>query len=577
VSERKGLPPALSRPLAIAWKDLLVLGKGANALKGAFGALIFLLPILGLAALAVYVPGPWRYAGRALGLGVSAIFSALAFLVALPAATSLALERDRDTLQGLVVSPAEPRDLILGKLLAALTNSLGAKALALPALAFAYALGGVEAGFIPRYILVLFAADLSFASFALYATARPLRAPRLGSPAFKLGVSQAQLAVQRSLGVVVLISLVPIYSALFILPLALQHGVKLGHVLDTVAPLGALHPLFALIAWGDAQIFGRAVPVWALAVTFHVLLAFPFLAAAAEAQRPPGAPRGRAPRLGYLVLFAFVVAMATGSSSEAGPEAHALVGSVVAAIFLVFGATGFSQSPPPRRPFGRSEVLRAFVDPSASLVSSAETSPGFAFHLALVATPFLLLAAPREAALRTAFGLAAAAIGLSAIGARLGARAQRKDAEALERAIAANAVAGVKRSEIAEGKEAAEEPATHTGAVLGLVSVFVVLAPLLAFAGMELAKRITQLEPLVPVLRGIAVLGVIANPFTALEPLLESGTAGPFVTQAATTLTGLEPWVLATLHLIFWVLVSVIALATLRRVREVGFPARATG
>ncbi len=565
-------PRFLERPLAIAWKDLLVLGKGASSWKGAIAAAFFLAPLIAVAALAVYVPGPWRYAGRAVALATGGIFSALAFLVAVPAATSLALERDRDTLQGLIISPAQPLDLILGKLIAALASALAAKAIALPALAFAYVLGGFDAGFIPRYLAVLAAADVSFASFALFASARPLRVARLGAPGLvKLGVSQAQLAVQRSVGVVVLLSLVPIYTALFAVPLALQHGLALGRVLDAGAALGALHPLFALVAWGDAQIFGVAVPVWTLAVTLHLLLAFPFIAGAAEAQRASGAPRGHASRAGFLLLFSFVTFLATGAAWGAPVFVRSLVGTTIAAALLVVGATTFAQAPPPRRPFGRSEVLGAFVNPWRALESSAETGPGFAFLLALVAAPFFFLVAPADAAARSALGLALAAIGIASVGARLAARSQSKEVEALAKAIAGGATGEPSAQERAERDENLPEASKTTSTVVGLAGVFVVVSPMLAFVGIELARRVPQLDPIVPVLQGLGVLGIITNPFTALEPLTGGFTG--VIAQASVSLAGVEPGTLSLLHLVFWLLVTVVALGTLKRAPDAPLPA----
>lgn len=559
------LPGSLERPLAIAWKDLLVLNKAASSWKGAMGAAILLAPLLALAALSVYAPGPWRYSGHVAALATGAFFSALAFLVAvLPAATALALERDRDTLQGLVVSPATPRDLVLGKLAAALGSALAAKAIALPAFAIVYALGGIEAGFIPRYLAVLASADVSFASFALYASARPLRSTRLGAPGLaRIGISQAQLAVQRSVGAVVLLSLIPIYATLFAVPLALQRGIALGHTLDAFASLGALHPLFALIAWGDARVFGVAVPVWLLAVAFHLVLAFPFLTGAAEAQRAAFAPRGRAARAGFALLFLFVTAVATGAAWDAPATVRPLIGTTIAAALLVVGATAFAQAPPPRVPFGLREVLRAFVDPRRAFESSAETAPGYAFLLALLALPFFFLVAAPGVAARSELGLALAAVGIASVGARLAARAQAKEGQALARALAVSASGEPSAQERAEPEDALPEPSRAASTAVAAAAVFVIASPLVSFVGLELVHRLHQLESLVPVLQGLGILGLVTNPFTALEPLT-GDFSGP-LRQASLSFAGVEPGTISTLHLVFWGLVVLVALGTLGR------------
>jgi hypothetical protein len=568
------VPAPLERPLAIAWKDLLVLNKAASSWKGAVSAAVLLAPLIALAALSVYAPGPWRYAGHVAALATGAFFSALAFLVAvLPAATALALERDRDTLQGLVVSPATPRDLVLGKLAAALGSALAAKAVALPAFAIVYALGGIEAGFIPRYLAVLASADVSFASFALYASARPLRGSRLGTQGLaRIGISQAQLAVQRSVGAVVLLSLVPIYATLFAVPLALQRGVALGHVLDTFASLGALHPLFALIAWGDARVFGVAVPVWLLAVSFHLVLSFPFLAGAAEAQRAPFAPRGRAARAGFALLFLFVTAVSTGAAWEAPAAVRPLIGTTIAAALLVVGAAAFAQAPPPRLSFGLREVLGAFLDPRRALESSAETAPGYAFLVALLALPFFFLVAPPGAAARSGLGLALAAIGIASVGARLAARAQTKESQALARALGAAASGEPSAQEHAEREDAIPEPSRAASTAIAAAALFVIASPLVSFVGLELVHRLHQLESLVPVLQGLGVLGLVTNPFTALEPL--TGEFSGLLRQASLSFAGLEPGTISALHVAFWALVTLVALGTLggRRAPRDGAP-----
>ncbi len=81
--------------------------------------------------------------------------------------------------------------------------------------------------------------------------------------------------------------------------------------------------------------------------------------------------------------------------------------------------------------------------------------------------------------------------------------------------------------------------------------------------GLELVHRLHQLESLVPVLQGLGILGLVTNPFTALEPLT-GDFSGP-LRQASLSFAGVEPGTISTLHLVFWGLVVLVALGTLGR------------
>src|SRR5262249_6696159 len=157
---------------------------------------------------------------------------------------------------------------------------------------------------------------------------------------------------QRSVGLAVVSSLCTIYGALLAVPLVIQRGKPVGEEVEAFAAVGALHPIFTLVTWGDARVFGVAVPGWLLAVLFHALVALPLVAGAAEGQRAAGAPRGRATRAAFLAFFVYAVGLATGAAWERSPEVRALVGSCVALLLLVFASMRASLAPPPRSPFG---------------------------------------------------------------------------------------------------------------------------------------------------------------------------------------------------------------------------------
>lgn len=574
---------ALERPAAVAWKDLLIFGRQSSGWKDATGAFLLLGPLVAVVAVLAESAGPWRHGAHALALGVAAIFSTLSFAVTVAAATSVALERDRDTLPALVVSPLTPGELVLGKLLAAVANSLGTKALAFPALAIAYAVGGLEAGFIPRFFLVILAADVSFASFALALSSRPLRPPRLGSPALKLGVSQAQLALQRSVGFSVLASLVPVYTSIFGLPLVLQQGLPLGRWLDQGGAFGALHPLFTIVAWGPVRLYGHSVPVWALAVVFHLLLALPLLASAAESQRAAGAERGRLPRVAFSVWFVYVVGVAAGALGDRAHEGGSLIVAALGGALLVGAALGAASTAPGRRPFGRRDVFLALFDPRQAAASAPETAPAAVFALAVVLGLFVAsTASSAGAAVRATGGLGLAALGIACLGARLAARAQARDAAAFERAVAKPREKGAgaaptgergARTEGAagEGGENAPEPSTGASTVFAAGLLFLALGPALAGLGIALGRgALPQLEPLEPAFRWLAVVALAANPFSALVPLVDpQGPIGVVLAQRVPAVLGVDASSVASLGAAIWAVVVLVSFATLRRAPEV--------
>ena len=569
---------ALERPAAVAWKDLLVFGKQATGWKGAVGALILLLPLVAAAALVAESAGPWRHLGHAIALGVAALFSTLSFAVTVPAATSVALERDRDTLPALVVSPTHAGRAGPGQAPRRRRQLARDQGRPLPGARDRLRDRRDRGRVHPRgSSSSCCAADISFASFALCARPRPLRPPRMGSPGFKLGVSQAQLALQRSVGFSVLGSLLPIYASVFGIPLVLQQGLSLAHWLETGGALGALHPLFALIAWGPVRLYGRTVPVWTLAVGFHLLLALPLLASAAEAQRAAGTLRGRLARFGFAVWFVYVVAVAAGALREGPGESGALVVAALGGALLAGAALGAGLSAPRRTPFGLREVLLSFIDPRRAALSAPETAPGGAFLLALALTPFVVASAGSVAeALRASAGLGLAAVGIAALGARIAARAQARDAAAFGRALAKRAstrdAAGTPNdadpARATEGdEERLEEPPTGASTVFALGLLFLVLGPAVAALGIALAHgALPQLVPLEPAFRGLAIGSLAANPFSALLPLVDPSTV---VAQRLIQALGVEPGTLATLGAALWATAIVLSLGTLRRAPEV--------
>lgn len=556
----------------VLWKDLLTFARAPGAGGGLRTLLISLLlgaPLLVLAWVMASFPGPWRFAGGHAFLVVAGVMALFNFAVAVPAATAFALERDRETLEGLVVSPLRPWELVLGKLLAALTMGLLTRLALLPALALAFVLGGPDLGFVPRWLLVLCASDASFGALALLIGSRR-RDPTARVGWFRAQTSQAQMALQSSVGVSVLTSLVPLYAALFLLPLSFQQGVRLGEVLDALAPLGALHPLATLVLWGEVTLLGLPVPVWVLAVSFHLALALPLVADAAEGLRSEGSPPGRAPRLLALPVLTLTLLLVWTLAEGLPPAGRAGVGLLLPALLLLLAAqrTGFASPRAPAR-VTRERIL-AGVLPHLAVESLPERAPGYALLLGLLAAPLLVAIGGGGAAAWAAWAaLLLASVALATLGAAIVARARRQDDRAFLRALARPpGAADAAEGDSAPGTEEEEEAEARgpRGRALFLLALAGGLLPLLAAAGLALGQgSLPALAPLAPLLRLGLLLGLGLNPLAALTPVLtDPALAGTDLPLRALQELGLAPGALFGVHLGLQLSLLLGALLTLR-------------
>ena len=531
----------------VLYKDLLTFARAPGAgggLRNFSLALLFGAPLLLLAWVVASFPGPWRFAGSPVFTGVAALMALFSFAVAVPAATAFALERDRETLEGLIVSPLRPWQLVLGKLGAALVLGLLTRLALLPVLAVAFTLGGADLGFIPRWMFLLLMCDASFASLALLIGSRRRDASaRVGW--FRAQTSQAQMALQSSVGLSVLATLIPLYASLFLIPLAIQQGVRLPETLDALAPLGALHPLAALVLWGDAELFGVTVPVWLLGSAFHLTLCLPLLADAAEGLKAEGAAPGRAPRLLTLPAAALGLALVWTLADRLPLAGRTGVALCLPALLLLLVAlrTAFS---PPR---GTVQVTRRRVLEGLLLHRAVESlperAPGFVLLLGLLSAPLLLSAgAWRSSAMVGTGALLLSTVALAAFGAALVARGRSAEDRAF-----LDALARPEEPEPPGEEEQAQDKAPRGRALLLLGGLAGVL-PLLAAIGLALARGgLPELLPLAPLFRLVLLLGLALNPLTSLVPVAVDPTAtGTDAPLRAFQALGIDPDALLLLH-----------------------------
>lgn len=547
----------------ILWKDLLTyargLQQGGAGLRFVGTTLTLGAPLLVYAWCVVNRPGPWAQAAPLVFLVIAALMALFGLSVAVPAATAFALERDRETLEGLIVSPLSAWRLVLGKLASAVVVGAVTHAVMLPLLAMAYALGGGDLAFVPAWLVLLLCTDVSFGAFCLLVGARRLDAPsKLGW--MRAQSSQAQMALQGTLGLGVLVSLGPIYATL-LLPVAAAQGVQVGPLLDTAAPLGALHPLVALMVWGEARVLGLTLPVWLVGSVAHLLAALPLLSDAVEAQRSEGRPPGRRTRLLALPLVGWLLALVASTASPLQGPARVALAVAAPALILLFGAARTAFVPGGAAPRVTRRRLLAGLRPDLALESAPDRAPGYALVLALLCAPLVLWGAG-AAAPATLGALALMGVATAAVGARLVALGQERE----DRAFAAAA-----RADRAHPPEEAPEPPGEAARpprgrfFLRLALLCLVLPPLGA-AGLSLGQgSVPALGPLAAAFQALTALGLALNPFAALLPALSDpqvlGSDGPRLLLAG---VGLDPGLVLWLHVALYALALVAAVVTLR-------------
>lgn len=293
-------------------KEILVYERSgsATAVRSAMMALAMCIMVLGLFTLAVYFPGPWRFAGRGVGLCALSLLAFASYGVMVPAATSIALERDRETFDTLCISSLEPETLVRGKILAAFFIGLMTKAPVLPACALAFLFGGLSVSIVPAFLVVIFSVDLAYAALGVYISGRHHKPPKV--QAFIKPPTQAQLSLQRGVGILVFCSVMLLYGIAFLIPVSMNYGWWLSSILAQARVIGMLHPVLCLLFWGPVKLFGVECPLWLLTVVFHILITIPLYAKAVDHHRPKSRVGSVFPRLLMLPVVLFFMACALG-------------------------------------------------------------------------------------------------------------------------------------------------------------------------------------------------------------------------------------------------------------------------
>ncbi len=210
---------------------------------------------------------------------ISSMVFMVAFIVPALTGTSIAGERDRQTLIPLQVSLLTPRNIVMGKLSAALAFTLLLIAAAAPILGVSYVIGGITALSIVQGLLSVIVVALLFGSIGIASSALPKRS----GIAVVLAYGMAIFIVFLGPGVAALIAwpfrvagLIVGYSH----PYAFVSDFTYAGANDSADSIG---PMSALAQ----EINTRPVPAWGFQLAFYAFVCFGCLWLATKRLKTP--------------------------------------------------------------------------------------------------------------------------------------------------------------------------------------------------------------------------------------------------------------------------------------------------
>ena len=513
------LNPVFSKEVEVYERSGATSSRRASALAFAVGLAVLLLLSLMLA-----FPGSWRFSGHGMGLLVLAGLAFSNYAVLVPAAASVALERDRKTFEALTVSPLRPEVLVRGKILSAVSLGVLVKAHLLPAVALTSLVGGIEPRRLLIYLAVLLAVDVCYACFGVLVSSRLHRARNAAG--IVKAPTQAQLALQKGLGLPVLLSIGLVYAIALAIPMSLKNGFALTELAEQLRLLGMLHPQFCLLLWGPVRLFGEPVPLWLLCIVFHLLFAAMLYAQAVAIHKPPCGPRTRLPRsLGSVFIAALAISLC-GATWEGSMPTRLLVTSLFALASTLFATMALS-SDEGGVELSRAGLLAAFRRPTECLRSHPLTAPAFLAFLpfahGLAFAPVLLSgAAPVTAELVASLcGLSLLCASFACHSSRAAAERQRHAAERIEAQLKRWGSGATAHATPPADREP-DDPKGRSFA-LGLL-LFTSVLPALALIALEAQARGSIQLPtsFSEGLRSMGATFLSLNPISCFSPLLGS-------------------------------------------------------
>lgn len=182
-------------------------------------------------------------------------------------AGAIAFERERRTLELLLLTPLRPMQILVGKLIASLAFLFLLLTLALPVLTVGILMGGATVGdLLTTYVLLVFSL-LHLCAFALYCSA--------------CNRSSGLATFRAYVGTAVMLS-ATIWMAMVDIIIGAMRGIGIGMGTQGTFPLASLHPFAVPFIRGlKTNLFGMTIPCWLIGALFSLLLTRLWLTAAA--------------------------------------------------------------------------------------------------------------------------------------------------------------------------------------------------------------------------------------------------------------------------------------------------------
>lgn len=370
-----------------------------------------LMALAACLALKSFAAGVFTRLGQAAFIVVGFAQWCLSVLAVLPAAMSIAVEREKHTLEGLISSPLRPEVLVRGKLIfAAYVATLSQFALA-PVLVGTYLLGGVELMAIPLYLLLLTLHNCFLAGAGIYFSTLPHKTPKLSAAVMQSAFTRSQMAQQKAMGLWVACVLPTIYLMMGYLSSVSTRGAGLLppvilillELLDRMRVLGAIFPVFSLTFRDPVPFFNLTLPYWIPALIFNGMLAAMYYRLAVGVVHGRALDKGPGVRvLAALftgVTFALVLGNLWPATTVDAPLAvYAFACLAMAWFFLILTPALTTGEALEEDRAGRwAGLWRACLRPQALLRHRVGSAVGYLVWLALPVAPVLGLLASRAA------------------------------------------------------------------------------------------------------------------------------------------------------------------------------------
>ncbi|MFA0751898.1 MAG: hypothetical protein SLRJCFUN_002301 [Candidatus Fervidibacter sp.] len=238
---------------------------------------IYLLILIAITAIAYYaifavtpIQNPQELQMRLQAFYHTLLYSLVILIVLIaPALTAgaIAFERERRTLELLLLTPLRPMQILVGKLIASLAFLLLLLTLALPVLTVGILMGGATVGdLLATYALLVFSL-LHLCAFALYCSACNRSS---GLATFWAYVGAAVMLGATS------------WMAIAEITIAAGRVMGMAAPNQVIFPLASLHPFAAPAIRGlTTNLFGINIPCWLIGALFSLLLTRLWLTAAA--------------------------------------------------------------------------------------------------------------------------------------------------------------------------------------------------------------------------------------------------------------------------------------------------------